>query len=223
MTRASAIVAFALCLPVIGGCGGGGSRRAQPGSVETSRAFLPLRVGNWWVYEYRAPTVQGSQLQPVPDHSTRTVVGTTVIEGKQWFEVEIREWRSEDGPDKPLTVTTVLLRETDDGVYYYWDLYKVPLKWLDKSAQVGQQWTPPVDVDITWTLQDTNAQVNTPAGTFSDCWHVLEKDVFGSGDDQVTELYERWYKQGVGMVLDRYWPTPERAWDEHALLDYHVK
>jgi hypothetical protein len=226
------LLGSALLVLLVGflGCGGGGGAGIERGYVDPAQAYLPLKVGNWWLYEYRVPTVNAAQASRIPDRSTRRVLGTHVIGAQQWFEVELVDWVAADGVDNPVSRATVYLRETPDGLYYYDDLKKMALPWINKTAQVGDTWQPPKDIGIRWELVSRTATVVTPAGTFSDCLMVAEHDVFASGEEQTYEVWERWFKRGVGMVMDRFWARlvdsqgydDLEPWDELALMEYRV-
>ncbi len=230
--KAPIVAALAAALVLIAGCGGGGGAAGpEPGSVDTAQAYVPLDTGNWWLYEYRAPTLAPAQGVRIPDRSTRRVVRSRVIANKQWFEVELTDWCVADGIEDPTFQTIVFLRETTEGVYYYHDVTKQALPWVKKSAATGETWQPEKALGITWEMGSKSASADTPAGQFTGCTMVIERDVFGTGSEQTTEVWERWFKRGVGMVMDRYWGEPLDAqdypgldpWDETALLDYEIQ
>jgi len=199
--------------------------------VPTAQAYMPLTAGNWWQYEYRMPTVATAQSDRIPDRSTRRVLGSHTINNQQWFEIEVVDWSSEDGIDDPIGRNVIWMRETIQGVYLYDEVNKTALPWIKKTAQVGDTWTPDVDLDIVWELRSKTDTVQTAAGKFSGCLVVAERDVFGMGSETIEEVWERWFKRGIGMVMDRYWSdVPEvqqygdlKPWDEAALMAYQVK
>jgi hypothetical protein len=213
-------LAMALVLALWGcGGGGGGGGQLEPGSVEPSQAYLPLAIGNRWAYEYRNAQVGAAQ-EPIADRSTREVVATRAIGRQEWFEVQVREWLSVRGPDHPLQITTVLLRETKDGVYYYHDVTRRALMWLNKHAQVGDTWQDLAGLGLVFKLAGADETAAVPAGSFVGCVRVEEYDPHEPGQPQPH--WERWFKKGVGMVLDRFWEAPDRPVDETALREYHL-
>ncbi|MCD6350768.1 MAG: hypothetical protein J7M26_01505 [Armatimonadetes bacterium] len=228
--RIAFLAAVATILLIAAGCGGGGGAGAEPGHLEPQDAYLPLATGNWWEYEYRAPTVESSQGARIPDRATYRVLGPLTISGQEWFEVQVTEWVAADGIGDPVSQNTVYLRETREGVFFYEELNKIALQWLKRNASPGDTWQPEKDLGITWEMLDRHATADTQAGVFTGCLKVAEHDVYTSGSDQIEEVWERWFKQGVGMVMDRYWaeiPSSQQypgldPWDEHALLAYQV-
>lgn len=219
MLRASLLFLGPWLAVVLSGCGGG-SGGVEPGSLPTEESFLPLKVGNWWTWELRTPDTPVIPGQVVPDRQTATVAGTSVIDGKEWFELQIVNWDSATG-DPVGGTTSVLMRETADGVYYYYDVLRTGLKWLDKRAAVGSTWDGPAGLSIWWELVGIHDTVQAPTETFTDCWHVKEHDPVG-GDSQ-EEVWERWFRRGVGLVLERYWGTDGEPWDDKVLLGRNVQ
>jgi len=190
------------------------------GSLPAQEAFLPLKVGNEWVYELRSPDTPVTPGQVVADRLTAKVVGRTVIDGKEWFELQIVNWDSATG-DPVGGTTTILMRETADGVYYYYDVLRTGLKWLDRRAGVGESWSGPPGLGIWWELVGIHDTVQAPTETFTDCWHVKQHDPTGGGS--LEEVWERWFRRGVGLVLVRFWGDDGTAWDDQVLLQRTVQ
>jgi hypothetical protein len=182
--------------------------------------FIPLRIGNVWQYELRAAQVAAAQALP-PDRVTQRIVGTQDISGEEWFQDQATSWHSSAGPNDPdATTRTVKLRETAAGLYYYDDFNHVGLPFIDKRAVTGGHWSAPAGRPYTWDLIDTNASITVPAGTFTGCWRIVMH--VPSGGSAPDELWERWFKRGVGLILERYWSDPTAAVDDMALLSYTV-
>jgi hypothetical protein len=201
------------------GCGGGGG--VEPGSVPAADAFMPLTTGNWWTYELKAPdTPVTSAQEPVADRLKLTVLGPEAVDGQEWYAIEAVTWVDATGPDHPQSATTVRLRETTRGVYYYEDLTRTGLLWLDKQAAVGAEWQGPAALGIWWKLDALNDTVTAPSEVFTACRHVTEHDPAGSG--KADHLYDRWFKQGVGLVLERYFDNPDTAFDDQVLISRSV-
>lgn len=207
---------------LLGGCGGGSgssSGEGEPGSLPTQQSFFPLKVDNEWVWELRTPDTPVTPQDVLPDRQTAKVVGTRGIDGKQWFEIRVTDWVSTTG--EPVGASRIILmRETAEGVYLYYDVLRTGLKWLERRAAVGGKWEAPKPLTIWWELVGIGDTVQAPAGTFSGCWHVNEHVPHGEARE---EVWERWFKRGVGMVLERFWGEDGTAWDDKVLREYHVQ
>lgn len=220
MKRPLLSLAVVSVVVIAAGCGGGGGGSSvSPGSLPTAQSYWPLKVGNVWQYELiNAPTTT-ADATPV-DRTTHTIVGTQVINNDQWFEDQVESWHSSAGPSDPnATTTTVLLRETTAGLYYYDSVSQQALPFIDKTATMGGSWGSPGGLPYTWDLTDTNASITVSAGTFDGCWQIFMHVPQTGAQDQ---LWERWFKQGVGMLLERYWSDPQTPIDDQSLLSYTV-
>ncbi len=228
--QATAAVLAVIVGVSVSGCGGGGGggSGAEPGSVPRDEAYMPLAVGNRWVYEYRAPEINvADDNQPLPDHSTRTVIGTTEIDGKIWYEVELVEWAEELGPDKPIDVHHAWFRETDKGVYLWHSTLRKAIMWLKKPPTAGLHWSGigPWGDGYDWYVQATDDTVKVPYGTISGCVRILEREPLDE-EAQVRHEWLRWFKKGIGMVAEQYWHIPndpDGPWDETALIECTIK
>ncbi len=206
---------------LLAGCGGGGGggSSVESGSLPAASSYWPLRVGNVWQYELREAQVAAAQVPP-PDRTTHRILGTQIIANKEWFQDQVLSWHSSAGPSDPdATTTTVLLRETTAGLYYYDELTGAALPFIDKTASVGGHWAAPAGLPYTWDLLDINASITVPAGTYDGCWRIVMHVPQTGTDDQ---LWERWFKQGVGLILERYWSDPATAIDDLDLLSSTV-
>ena len=205
---------------LLAGCGGGGGGSSvESGSLPTASSYWPLRVGNVWQYELRTAQVTAAEVPPA-DRTTHRIVGTEVLANKEWFQDQVVSWHSSAGVSDPnATTTTVLLRETTAGVYYYDELTGAGLPFVDKAATVGGHWPAPASLPYTWDLLDINASITVPANTYTGCWRiVMHVPQTGAAD----QLWERWFKQGVGLILERYWADATTPIDDMDLLSSTV-
>ncbi|MCX7600004.1 MAG: hypothetical protein N2512_14225 [Armatimonadetes bacterium] len=213
------LVALACISAGCGGGSGGDSSTVEPGSLPAAQSFFPLKVDNEWVWQLRTPDTPVTPSEVLPDRQTAKVVGTREIAKKEWFELEVTDWLSTTG--EPVGGTrTILMRETAEGVYLYYDLLETGLKWLDRRAAVGARWNAPQPLTIWWELVGTGDTVHAPNEAFAGCWHVKEHI---PGNTNQEEVWERWFKRGVGLVLERFWGEDGTAWDDKVLLEYHVQ
>jgi hypothetical protein len=221
MTRPALALLALLLIVLASGCGGGGGGTTiEPGSVPTASAFVPLRIGNVWQYELVNAQVTAAQTPPADRVTERVIAGETIA-NQQWFDVASTSWHSAAGPSDPdATTDMVKLRETAAGLYYYDELSHVALPFVDKAATMGGHWSAPAGLPYTWDLVDTNATITVPAGTLTGCWRVVMH--VPQGGSIPDELWERWFKRGVGLVLERYWFDPTTAIDDMSLLSYTV-
>ncbi len=181
---------------------------------------MPLAAGNRWVYEYRNAQVQSKE-EPPPDRSTRTIVASVVIDGKQWFQLEVIDWRSWEGIDQGEPPAYVLVRETPEGLFRYLDLAgggytQMPL--IRKPVADGAQWTCDELPGFSWEITSTNETVQAMGQEITGCIHVVQHEPPEEGQTE-GPVYEYWFKQGLGMVMDRYWPNPSTPLDEAVLLE----
>ena len=229
--RSAAVAAAAFLAVLIMGCGGGGGggHRAEPGAVPKDEAYMPLAVGNRWVYEYRVPQINTAQdsEEPIPDHSTRTVIGTTEIDGKEWYEVEMIEWAAELGQEHPIDVFHHWFRETDEGVYLWHSTLRKPILWLKKPPRLDDHWAGigPWGDGYDWFVQSTEDTITVPYGTLEGCVRILEQEP-EDPEAGVRHEYLRWFKKGIGMVAEQYWHIPndpQGPWDETALIECTIK
>jgi hypothetical protein len=214
-----ASIALFLMILLAGCGGGGGGSSVSPGSLPAASSYWPLKVGNVWQYELRTAQVTAADVPP-PDRVTHRIIGTETLANQEWFQDQAESWHSSAGPSDPnATTTTVLLRETTAGLYYYDNLTAAGLPFVDATAVMGGHWTAPASLPYTWDLVDTNASITVPAGAYDGCWRiVMHVPQTGAAD----QLWERWFKKGVGIILERYWSDPTTAVDDMDLLSSTV-
>lgn len=153
---------------------------------ESLSSFLPLKVGNNWVYEgigneYAAYTqevlYQKDNTYQVMVNNGGTVAANRYEVKEDSIKVTYREGENYDNKNilgKPANTDGTVLKQ--------------PLK-------IGNSW---VSEGNTYEIIQKDASVEVPAGTFTDC--LVIKVVYKEGDD---ESYY-YYKEGIGLIKSEF-------------------
>src|SRR3990172_8277423 len=148
--------------------------------VTKSASFYPLELGNSWEYVF------GSQSQ------AEKIVDTTRIHGRLYYG--FATWSVEE--------PAYWLRYGDDVVYILNPQDSTEHILYNFKAEVGSSWQLPL-IDCIFngriTLASKNDTLDTPAGTFTDCYRFIFAD---HGCDDAARL-ESWFCKGIGQV--RFW------------------
>ena len=144
-----------LLLPIIAlivGCGG---------DEEEGTTYLPLSVGNEWNYDLTV-TLTNLDITWTGSMEVEITAETTLDNGTEVFEVV-------------QVISIVLMLETDTS--YYEETENYILVYNSKAATVPDTLQAlPLEVGKTWGDYQVlgQADVTVPAGTFNDCWEILE-------------------------------------------------
>lgn len=188
-----------LLLPIVAlivGCGG--DEEEEQGTI-----YLPLSVGNEWNYDVTA-TVTNPDTTWTGSFETEITAETTLDNGTEVFEwVQVMTIDTISGTD------TFYLEETENYILMY----------SSKTATVPDTFLAlPLEVGKTWgNLQVLGqADVTVPAGTFNDCWEILETSAHGSA------YY--YFAADVGLVKLLKTETDGTIWETLVELEtYYVE
>lgn len=168
----TALPCFALLLLI--GCAGSGSK-GENAEMMTAENFIPLAVGNQWVYNYG--------FDESPSRLEVTVVGTTSRGEKEWFQVV----QTFDG--KP-AVDTMLLRNEGHRHITYLASSKSELVLIDFSLTKMDS----IMMETSF-VKERNKSVEVEGKTYSGC--VVVNPAFVDGEVGT-------YAPGVGLV-EAWW------------------
>ena len=190
--------------------------------------WLPLAVGNEWVYAYEGLWVDNStdaDTSVLVGTSSLTVTGqTTHTEGFDLFLLRDISFVTITTPDTVLVSrdTTITYVQSDSGnVYSYQDTHSsYSAQDLQSPLVPGAYWHPyPGAEDITRTVTSVTVTMTVPAGTFSNCAQLTDVD---TGD--LFWSVSRIYVQGVGQIQTTavYGDSDWVAEDNTSLVSYTV-
>lgn len=158
---------LALALPLLAACNlqNGGSTNA-----ETDGSLFPLAVNRTWGYKLVNSGGAGCK---ATDNQLR-VTGTTTLGGKTAYQAVL-----------PCTNGQVQSFAFSGDQVWTW-VNSSWVSYIDKPLETDHYWPTPLGT-FTW---DAMPSVNTPAGTFTDCWARMESN---------TSSYTT-FCRGVGIV-----------------------
>jgi|UniRef100_A0A7V3RIE9 hypothetical protein len=160
------------------GCGGG------------EKDYFPIAVGNVWNYQSTSTTKMPDTTITTVDTTKVEVTGeTTLNNGTKVFEVVAKGKQYAD---------TSYFEKTDDYIFVYEDKSSTtPDTAFVLPLEENKSWNVHKDTSYTETRKIiTKESVTVPAGTYDDCWKVM--DIFTDGT--IAETSYVWLAPDVGQV-----------------------
>ena len=141
--------------------------------MTTDDRLYPIEVGRVWTYD-----VQSTYPSCPSGSRTTEVVGTTMVDGKMAYETT-----GICGYSTAITVEGDVVESKYED--YPW------FRMLDEPVEDGHSWTTTNGSATFGMVYEDAGSVTTPAGTFDDCWRVV----------QDVSYQQDWvYCRGVGLV-----------------------
>lgn len=163
----------------------------RPDPIDASDYF-PLEVGNSWTYEAVGYWEKWKSFS-IPQIATTRVIGTTMIEGKEYFLVEgyFFYWPSDYYPYPD----TVLLREEGEKVYWYFEGKEY--LYYDFSAPLGG--ILPEITENYWQIPVFS--YDSAIGMIAKSYETLDSMVFTTDcpvEDGWPDIIEESFTRGIG-------------------------
>lgn len=196
------------------GCGGdGGTGPSEPQGDD----WLPLAVGNTWHAVLDGYLAAAGDTTDVDGTLDREVMSLTSHE--QGFDLwELRAVSSmtfypEQGTSYTITdTTTQYLYEDSTEIRGYNDTISTDYELiLMLPLEVGNTWYPEAESVLVREVMSLSASVTVPAGSYTDCAHLMDTDA-----TQPDDAYNIYLHRGVGLVK-------EVIDDEEPLADSHLE
>ncbi|HEY3398732.1 MAG TPA: Ig-like domain-containing protein [Armatimonadota bacterium] len=159
--------------------------------------YYPFSASSYWAYQ--GTTVTPGSVRTLLATPTLTILvhNQVVLEGLVWWELEIK------GTDPKQPSGWMYLRHDDQGLrqisYAVVGGSSVPQYTykLREPLLAGSHWADPYRSEHSWDLTSITASVTVPAGTYTNCFKVVEHDVDATG---VAFDTTAWFAPGVGVV-----------------------
>lgn len=171
--------------------------------------YFPFGRTHYWAYEGTPVSPSLAAQEIVSPSMTIATPWQVVIEGQVWWELQIQ------GTDLTEPPGRMWLRHQEEGLIEYvggWEY------WLKEPLQAGHHWDDS-SPDHYWEIIATDATVTVPAGTYNDCFQVVEHWVTL---DEIPYQSTAWFAPGVGLVQSlTEWTDPDLGpqTDEQYLLE----
>lgn len=210
MRRAVAIIAAAMALIPVFGCGGGSEEEILP-----AQRFFPLTQGNWWRYDITdytveqagaagmrirlpllnrvvvtVPRVGTAQGEPGIGVSTTSITGTTTIGGDQWYQATTTLY------DSGLEPSIQYFRHDGNGLQSRASAESQAYYRIYAPITSGTTWHPPFGANDESTIISVAAETSVEAGLFTDC--LLVQEAWDEEEGRIRIV--SWFAPGVGMV-----------------------
>ena len=163
---------------------------------QSGSSYFPLHIGNEWTF-----TFQNSL-------HTEEIVDTIRINGFLYYELSI--WSPEP---------QYWFRESNDSVYLLDRIDSTEILLYNFNADSGESWELTPDYDCSFgseiTLLSKNDTVVTPAGTFTNCYHLLHQQNCSDAG-----IFESWFGKGIGRI--RYVENNIAGMKDYKLVEYKI-
>jgi hypothetical protein len=190
------LIAVSILVAVLlAGCGGSSSGPSGPTD------YYPLAVGNWWIMDLDGYVLWGADTVTVTAVNENTVTRTTThAQGFDLYEIEQISTMTFTHPDTTFSdtdTTFTYIAESDSEVVAYDDTITLDHEVMLKlPVTVGETWNPYSDEpDIVREILSITVSVSVPAGSFSGCLHMEDRDPQAPDDE-----FEAWAAPSVGPV-----------------------
>lgn len=168
--------------------------------------FMPLSVGNEWIYDYLYSDENG--LQGTGAYYLRIV---DKLENYHGFEAYLADYKEE--PWEPYVFYMVLACDGDK-------CYRFTSPWWEYVVEDDMEWLAWSQTGLLtyYKLQLNSVEdVTVPAGTFKDCKRL---QIILRGDSS-TDIYEEYYARDAGLVYYRH--RHERSSTDWSQYEYKLK
>ncbi len=173
--------------------------------------YYPFGRTHYWAYT-GTPVSPSLAAQETTPSLTITTPVQVVIEGQVWWELQIQGTDPSEPPGR------MWLRHQLQGLVEYVGGSARLEYWLKEPLQAGNHWDDSSYPDHYWDIIATDATVTVPAGTYNDCFQVVEHWVTL---DNIPYQSTAWFAPGVGLVQSlTEWTDPDLGpqTDEQYLL-----
>ncbi len=179
--------------------------------------YLPLAVGNYWIYEvtnYNLSTYSGT-IMPYSD--TIEVIDKVFFNGMEYYEIAINVWLSPLVPKD-----TVYWR---DSIGYIVDQKgNVQFTAIDFDQVFQHKDIFPIQLDFSleYQIKDSIVYELTPAGLF-ECLD-FKGHLFRDGITDYNKAYHNYYTEGIGLVYQNtsFFSASSPIDIRRSLKEYHL-
>ena len=137
-------------------------------SGESADDLLPLAVGNEWILSFERTSVDSDAVEVGRD--TLRVAASQTVEGEAWFELE------NSGTHAFAPVLEGLYTNREDGVWKRQDAESDPYLLYAYPTEEDATYALPGEANTEVVVLDTEAEVDTPAGTFKAHLYAFDSD-----------------------------------------------
>ena len=179
---------------------------------EETLDLFPLELGNYWIYQVVKIDTLGNE-EILPANDTVTVIGTRLINGEEYFSLEVGNFFGFEE-----LATTIHVR--DSSGFLVNSTGAVLLSTTDFDEVVFSSETGPSRFE--YTMESTPETVSVPFGDF-ECLNYsgIVTDVYN--EDVPPREQFRFYSDGVGLVSSNifFFSSNNFTW-ERRLIDFNL-
>lgn len=182
-------------------------------------ALLPLAVGRAWVLERTHTRPDGAVLST--GHDTLRVVADTLIGEETWYRLQAPSFQAQ--------ACLVGYYTTRDGDVWYWPDPSAGPPYRQYLYPAASGTTYPYgdpNAVATATVEDTDAPLTVPAGTFPSYWYDIDyAELAGYPVAEATPPIPRYLAPGVGFVRFEsayYSPNENGEFRLHSVLRWDL-
>jgi hypothetical protein len=188
-----------------------------PTLITPATEYLPLTVGNYWIYQWYKIDESGNETQHGNYLDSIYISGDTVINGFTYSIIKGKEFNA-----------PIERFYRDSSGYLVSATNNIPLfSTISTTEQLGIDTifteTGPL-VMLAYSMQNPTPSITVPAGTFSNCLTTLTSlTSFEEDYEYGVRNYPYQYAEGVGRVQHKISFYSSGEYYESRLVRYHVE
>lgn len=188
-------------------------------SIE-SKNYMPLEVGNYWIYNHYQIDSEGNQTKLSTSDSVFISRDTSIL-GKQYFIIDIANNQSFKKKTYKILRDSMGYIVNEKGVIEF-----AQNNFIDKLNSYIEYFKEDTLYTLSNRMENPDYTVSVPAGTFEVLNRVENINIYkysGEKKDIIRTYQNNFYAQNTGIILDtyRFLSTPDE-FIERRLIRYHV-